>query len=763
MEILSFFAGIAFFFTKSYYPLLGLSLAFLFKTRGNVHLLIWFFAAIFWAFLHEYACKDQGMPEGKLIHKAALKGRVASIPAVTPFKTQFHFSIETLNGHPVKAVVMMACYQHCPLFKLNELWEVEAKLKRPQNLGNPGHFDYKGGLDARHIHWTAYIKGKRRGIDEPQNTDHFAGHFTDYFTGNFTGRFSLIILRFRESISEKLGQLIPDPNTRAIVEALTLGLTGHMDKSLWDLFRRTGTTHLMVISGAHISLVAGIAYWLFKKMWCLIPRLCLYLPAQISAGAFAVLIIFGYCLIAGFAPPAQRAFLACCFVMLCHFFGRRFTAWQCWRYALLLIVIWEPHVVLFPGFYLSFLAVATLISSSQRIRYRGIKKAVCLQFACLFGLMPMTLYWFSYAALTGVVANMIAIPLVGYLLVPLSLILVFVSIFFNQPAWMLPVDSLAKLLLGYLHWLDQFSYLNLSLSLTDACFLFALMLAFMLFFFIPTRIFSPVAIVLLLTIFFPNYSHIKPSEAQIDVLDVGQGLSVVISTVNHTLVYDTGMKFFQGSDMAQMAIIPYLEKKQVKKIDMVIISHPDLDHRGGLASLEAKYPITTFVVNEVSFYHRGHNCHKYPAWTWDDINFRFFPIREKFQSTNNFSCVLQVSNRTGRILLTGDIEALAEAYLVNNYREQLKSEILVIPHHGSKTSSTKAFIQEVSPLFAIISAGFDNRYHFPHQKTLETLASVQAKVQNTMNCGMVTVKLSKDKPITAPTCYWDSKNNSNSN
>jgi competence protein ComEC len=755
MEILSLFAGTAFFFTKSVYPLLGLMLIFLFKTESKLklnllkllqllqllQLLLWFLAGFLWACLHQSWYQDKAMPGEQLIPKANLRGRVASIPVVLPSKTQFKFLVQTLDEKPVQALVLMSCYQRCPAFKLGELWELEAKLKRPKNLRNPGHFDYQGGLNARHIYWTAYINGKRTRIAEPKPINHI----------------NMAIDTIRASVSEKLEQIIPDRNTYAIIEALTLGLTGHMDKTLWDLFRRTGTTHLMVISGAHISLVAGIAYWLFKKMWGIYPRLCLFAPAQISAGLFAVLVAFAYALLAGFAPPAQRALVACAFVMLCHLFGRRFTPWQSWRYALLLIILWEPHVVLFPGFYLSFLAVATLISASQRIRKGGITKAIGLQFACLFGLMPMTLYWFSYAAITGVVANAVAIPLVGYLLVPLSLLFVLLSVFITGSNWFsILIEATAKLLLGYLHWIDRFSYLNLSLSFSDLRALFALMLAFMLMFFIPNRAFLPVAIVLILSAFSLDNSprQLQANEAQIDVLDVGQGLSVVITTANHTLVYDTGMKFFQGSDMAQMAIIPYLETRKIHKIDMVIISHPDLDHRGGLASLEKKYPVGVLVVNQVSFYHRGQDCHRYPAWNWDGIDFRFFPIKTRdFKSTNNYSCVLQVSNQAGRLLLTGDIEAMAEAYLLKHYASQLKSEVLVVPHHGSKTSSTIDFIHAVSPAHAIISAGFDNRYHFPHQKTLDTFTANKVKLWDTMDCGMVRVKLAKNKPIEAPSCH----------
>jgi len=203
------------------------------------------------------------------------------------------------------------------------------------------------------------------------------------------------------------------------------------------------------------------------------------------------------------------------------------------------------------------------------------------------------------------------------------------------------------------------------------------------------------------------------------------------------------MKFFQGSDMATSSIIPYLKTLGVKQLDKVIISHPDLDHRGGLDSLGRKYRINQLIVDDPSFYGRGEVCSEFPKWMWDGVSFRFFPLPKSFKSKNNQSCVLQVNVNGKKMLLTGDIERVAEQYLVKTYGEALRSSVLLVPHHSSKTSSSPEFLQEIQPNFAVSSYGFDNRYHFPHAKTVETYKTFGIPVLNTADCGKVSIRLSK--------------------
>ena len=699
------------------------------------YLLLWFCAACLWMVLHNYVNADVHMPTTPIISHAQAEGIIESVPAIADTKTQFQFHLQKLNSEAVNARIMLACYDHCPEFIAGQRWRFFIKLKKPQNLGNPGHFNYRESLLARHINWTGYIQqGKQDLLNEK------AGHST--------------LLRIRQSLAKNLEKVLPAGESLGIIEALTLGMTSRIDKSYWDLFRRTGTTHLMVISGAHIGLVASMFFILVQWMWSFSSRLCLYKPAVQAASVGALLSAVIYSLLAGFAVPAQRALIACLVMLLRHFTAHRFNGWQAWRYALLTVLVMEPHAVLLSGFYLSFMAVALLIASSRRFVSKGWKKTLQLQLVCLFGLMPLTLFWFSYGALNGLFANLVAIPVVSYLVVPLSLITLFLLQFASVSWVVLPVVYLIKSLLIFLHWIDALAMMNFNYVLPDIGCLLALITGLAILLFMPKKSLMGLAVILILSGFMPAYPRIKSGDFVVEVLDVGQGLSVVIKTTAHVLIFDTGMKFYQGNDMGQMALLPYLAINGIKHIDRVVISHPDLDHRGGLPSLEERFKPDELLVDNVDFYQRGKNCHEEPPWDWDGIHFRFLPVKQTFRDKNNSSCVLQISNSAGKVLLTGDIEQLAEYYLVAIYKEQLHSDLLVVAHHGSKTSSTDPFIARVSPDFAIISAGFDNRYHFPHPQTLKTLNKYQISVYDTMDCGMVTMAFIANSPLKKPHCYY---------
>lgn len=732
MEILCFFAGIAFIYTKAVFPLLLLALILILRPRWSV--IVWFLVAMMWGFIHQCWVNDKGMPDAQVIPKASLQGTVISLPSSNPGKTQFKFFAQRLNNQVVQATILLSCYQHCPIFKAGQVWHLDAKLKKPDNLANPGSFDYVGWLKANHIQWTGYIKRGSKKLSDAENNHQF-------------------LLVFREKLALALSQTMPKGSALGILQALTLGVTSNISKEQWDLFRRTGTTHLMVISGSHIGLIAGFSYWLMKWFWSRSSRLCLYCPAAQVASVAGVLMALIYALLAGFGAPAQRSLLACFFLLLRNFLSFRLTVWQAWRYGLLAVLLFEPHTVLLPGFYLSFIAVAILILINQRVKSQGVIKTIYIQLACLFGLMPLSLYWFSYGALNDLIANLLAIPLVGFVIVPLALIQLFLLQCFNIQGLMVAVNWAIESLLFYLHWVDSFAMFNLNFSFTDLLSPLALMMVMLVALFMPIKALFPALIVLFFSAIFPAHQRVKFGEARIDILDVGQGLAVVINTANHILIYDTGMKFYQGGDMAKLAIIPYLNILGIKKLDKVVISHPDLDHRGGLVSLEEKYPIGELLVDKVAFYHRGKACHNHPTWQWDGVSFQFLAITKKFRDKNNSSCILQIKNSEGSVLLTGDIEKLAEDYLVATYGKQLQSDILLIPHHGSKTSSSSVFIRQVAPQYAVISSGFDNRYHFPHQQTINTLQKQKIAIFNTSECGMVSVTLSKKDKAIVPHCY----------
>ena len=730
MEIVCFFAGMAFFYLKSRYPLYLLCIVFFFRPKLAVP--AWFLAAIFWGMAHQWFIAVQGMPKTTLINGATLQGYVVSIPIRSPSRTQFQFFANQLNDQPIKATILLSCYEHCPLLRAGQYWQLQAKIKKPVNLANPGGFDYVDWLSTRHIQWVGNVR----------NTS---------FKQILTKKPDYRLLMLREKLNDILEKIDPDEETLGIFESLTLGLTSHVSKSQWDLFRNTGTTHLIDISGEHIAIIAGSSYWLLQWLWKHMGQLCLRYPAPKIASLGAMLITFAYALIAGFAVPTQRSLITCFFMLSRSFFNQRFSVWQAWRYSLLGVLIFEPHSVLMLGFYFSFIAVAILILINQRVKYCGVRKMMAMQSACLFGLMPLSLYWFSYGSVNGFIANLIAIPWVGFIITPLALIIMFLSPWVVIPWSVVVLKWSIEFLLIYLKLIDSFANYNINYTFSDALSPLALMFAMALFTFLPLSRLFPAAALLVMASLLPNYEKVKPGDARIDVLDVGQGLSIVVNTAHHVLVYDTGMKFYKGGDMGNLAIIPYLKTLRTKQLDTVIISHPDLDHRGGLESLEQHYKINELIVDDPAFYKRGVSCHTHPPWHWDGVLFQFFPIATHFNSKNNNSCILQISNDAGKILLSGDIEALAERYLVKTYGTKLASTIMLIPHHGSKTSSSASFVEHVAPRFAIVSYGFDNRYHFPHQKAMQVYEQHQIPVYNTLDCGMIRMHLQRDQ--LTPQCY----------
>lgn len=718
MEVLCFVAGMVFYYQKSLHALLWLAACYFLSFRMSC---VYFFcAAVVIGFFHQFNLKDKGMPLRDSIEKAYYVGQIISLPIVKRDKTQFELSLIQLNGKIVKTRALISCYRQCPALKPGEMWAFKGKLKKPTNFANQGGFDYEAFLRSKHLNWIGYIQGisaKKIGVGGGQ------------------------ILRLRAYLASRFNQSIRSPQTLGIVEALTLGMTGGIEKKQWDLFRSTGTTHLMVISGGHIGLVIGIGYFLITSLWRQFPSLCLLRPAS-EVGSFGGVIMgFIYALLAGLNPPTQRAIATAFCMALSFFFSKKITSWQAWRYSLLAVLLIDPHSILLPGFYLSFGAVLTLLLARQRYAQKGIFQFLTIQMACLLGLLPLTLYWFSYGSLVGFFANCLAIPWVGFVMLPLALFNLILLPWFNHTFLLTPLIYSVDLLISFLQWLDKISIVNLTFSIQQGVFAFGLWIALFIIFFIPLRHFFLPVLLISLGSLFPGFPKIKPNEAVVSLLDVGQGLSVVVRTLHHTLIFDTGMKFYRGSDMGKLVIIPYLKSLGIKKIDTLVISHPDLDHRGGSPSIRKTFQIGEFMVNDPSFYHEGSNCHFKKSWIWDGIHFEFLPILKKFKDKNNLSCVLKIKSRNASLLLTGDIERQAEAYLIKNYSNKLQADMLVVPHHGSKTSSSRDFVSKISPEIAFLSFATANRYHFPHQATLDTLKNQGSAIVSTAHCGEIDITL----------------------
>ena len=723
--------GVLYGFTLTIYlPIIALLLFFIIP---RYLIILSFILGLIFSCIHQYLIAPKNMPDTAVLPKAQVSGRIVSIPSQTPNKTQFVFAIDQLNHQPAHALVLLNWYNNILPVQAGQKWHFNVKLKKPRNFRNPGSFDYSGTLAAKHIYWTGYILAQ-----------------DNHLLNQTTASFDWLILR--EHLAKQLYKLAPDEATSGILEALTLNTTTHISQQQWDLFRRTGTTHLFGISGEHIALVSGLVFALFHWLWSRCQTCCLRIPAVFIASSAGVITAFLYAFLAGFEPPVQRALIGCIFYSLYCLGKQRFSSWQIWRYALLGVVCIEPHAVFKQGFYFSFLAVACLLLTQQRWRLKGYKATLALQTSCLVGLMPLTLHWYSYGSLNGFLANLFAIPLVGLFIVPLALVLLCLCHYSWSWLLMKPLSMLVTLLDKGLLFVEHLSIINFTWPLASIEYTCALMAALLLILTLPVKPFKTIALLWLIIPFIPQRSLLQPGDALIQVLDVGQGLAVSVQTKNHVLLYDTGDSFFNGSDLGKLVIVPYYTALRVKKIDTLVISHPDKDHRGGLPSIEKEIPVKQLLVNDPNFYKRGLNCHKYPEWQWDGVQFRFFPIKISAQDRNNSCCVLQVKTSQGSLLLPGDIERKAENYLVKHYGSELKSQVLILPHHGSKTSSSKEFLQAVSPQFAIASLGFDNRFRFPHQQTVAALKNLAIDFYRTDECGMIDVVLSGNGVTKRPVC-----------
>ena len=720
MEILAFFAGTLCCYQASWPVWYALCAALIFRPR--LVLVCALSAGYAWASWHQHEVIQHAYPSSSaVLSRVMVSGYVAAWPKRHGHGVQFDFIAESIQGTPTRALLSLTCFDHCPVLTLGERWQFNATLKAPRTYANPGAFNRTLSWHAHHRYWSGSVRpGTWRKLSKPAATGY-------------------AVYRLRHQLAARMRAA--DPHTYALLQALILGITDDLDQNVWALLRRTGTTHLMVISGAHIGLVAGLVYKLMQWLWSRSSVLVIWVPSIRVASVVAWCAAGCYALMAGWGIPAQRALVACGVLMLRRFGFGYFSAWQAWRYALMLVVVFEPHACLFAGFYLSFIAAGILIALPARIACSGVKQVLYTQLLCLVGLLPITLFVFSYASINGFFANLLAIPWVSLLIIPLGLLATLLSTVLDMQWLLHGLHYPLALLLWFLQAVDTFASINLTVSIKQLSAVLAICLALSIAFWLPLRHFIPACVVLMLTALFACSARVGFGGAEIAVLDVGQGLAVVVRTAQHVLVYDTGMQFLHGSDMGQMALIPYLRYQGIRDLDAVVISHPDLDHRGGLASLAKTYRINKLLVDNPRVYQHALSCHTYPDWQWDGVWFHFFALPEDLTSKNNRSCVLQIKTLGKSMLLTGDIERPAEEYLVAHYGRALHASVLLIPHHGSKTSSSMVFVSTVAPEYAVVSYGLLNRYRFPHAEAMQVYQQLHIPVLATATHGYIDIKL----------------------
>jgi competence protein ComEC len=674
--------------------------------------------------------------EGKDIE---LTGVVAGLPQALERGVRFEFDVEQAPPG-VPPHISLAWYRSpeaededaSPLVpvRAGERWRFTVRLKRPHGNLNPHGFDYEAWLFERGIRATGYVRPRRaERIDAAVWQPGYA------------------VEMLREKLRDRFRTALPEAPYAGILIALAIGDQHAIDADLWLSFARTGITHLMSISGLHVTMFAGLAYALVNWLWRRSARLPLRLPAQHAAAVGGFIAAFLYCLLAGFAVPAQRTLYMLGVVAAARLWGREVAASRVLALALLLVLLLDPWAVLAAGFWLSFGAVALLfqVGSGRLGPAHWLVEWGRAQWAVTLGLLPALLALFQQFSLVSPLANALAIPLVSFAITPLALL--------GAVPPLDPLLSLAHLLAtGLMAFVDWLAALPLAVWQQAAPPAWSVLLALLGGAWLllprgfPSRWLGLLAFLPLLTVEPPRPA---PGTAEIAVLDVGQGLAVHVQTAGHDLLFDAGPAFSTEADSGNRIIVPYLRALGVRRLDALVVSHADKDHEGGAASVIAALPVGVLKTS-VPYEHPlsaqpvpQQLCADGDAWTWDGVRFEMLhPGPEPLsRRSNDLSCVLRITAGGRSMLLTSDIEAVSEVALLKRYPRGLAAEVMTVPHHGSRTSSTPEFLAAVAARDVIFPVGYLNRFGHPKDEVVERYVASGARLHRTDRDGALRASL----------------------
>jgi competence protein ComEC len=634
-------------------------------------------------------------------------------------------SIKELQGEPL------------PSLHPGERWQLTVRLKRPHGYANPASFDSEAWLLENNLRATGSVRG-----DEPNRR-----------LAADAGRLSDQVERLRDRLRERMRAALTDTRYAGVLIALAIGDQRAIAEADWALFNATGVSHLLSISGAHVTLFAGWIAWCVFGLWRRSPRCVAILPAQKAAAITAAMIAVGYAMLAGFAVPAQRT----CFMLLTAaaalLLNRSLSPWLILLWSLVVVLAIDPWAVLAVGFWFSFCAVAVLLYVTVgRVGRRAWWQTLLVtQCAVTFGLAPVALALFQQVSIVGPLANAVAIPLTTLIVVPLTLL------------WMIvPIDALLRVAEQLIAWLAVLLHWLMTLPFpvwtqhAPPWWTVAVAMAGCAVLLAPRGVgFRWLGALWCVPLFIVTPARPAQGEFEMTVLDIGQGTAVVIRTAQRTLVYDTGPRWTDASDAGSRLILPYLRASGSSRIDGLVVSHLDIDHSGGANSLLRSTPVgwmLTSVFAEADIVKTAnernipvYGCRAGQRWVWDGVSFEVLhPIAESYElaklKTNDRSCVIKVNSRSASALLTADVEAVSETALVERYGKALKSDALLIPHHGSQTSSTIEFIEAVSPSVALINAGYRNRFGHPRETVLARYTDQNIPVLRTDWHGAITIR-----------------------
>ena len=656
-------------------------------------------------------------------------GVISDLPRVSLIGTRFNFEVESAQ-HLGAAVTVprrlsLGWYRGLddgallagPVADLRagQRWRFTVRLRQPHGAFNPHGFDLELWLFEQGLRAGGTVRAVPGAVIQKLHDD--AGHAID---------------RLRQDLRDAVYRHVPDAQAAGVLAALAVGDQAAIERDDWDLFRVTGVAHLMSISGLHVTMFAWLFGSIVARLWRLWPRGMLAVPAPLAARWAGLAGAAGYALLAGWGVPAQRTVGMIAVVVLLRSLGLRWPLPLVLLAAALAVALADPWALLQPGFWLSFVAVGLLVASEPaqaagsttppvagRLGRIGqaLRGGLRTQVVATVGLAPLTMLFFQQVSVVGFVANLVAIPLVTLLITPLALLGLLAP-----PLWGL-AGALVQGLTTLLQWLASWPLAVWTAAAAPPWAVAAGLLAGVLAVLpLPWRL-RALALPLMLPLLWPPVARPEAGQFELIAADIGQGTAVLVRTRSHLLLYDAGPRYAPEADAAGRVLLPLLRARGEARIDMLMLSHRDADHVGGAASLLSAVPVAALSTSLAADHpllaqglpHR--RCADGQSWIWDGVRFEVLhPLETDHDGgdrPNTVSCVLRVQGAGGSALLTGDIEAAQEAALLQRHGQQLGADMLLVPHHGSRTSSTPPFVDAVQPRVAVVQAAYRSRFGHP--------------------------------------------------
>jgi competence protein ComEC len=729
-----------------------------------------------WAALFAQRYLAQELPKEWEGRDITLIGTIDSLPYRFEKGARFNFAVErtVADGVDIKVVpskLSLSWYaqstdevaEQVGDVQPGERWQLNVRLQRPHGSANPDGFDYEVWLLEQGLRATGTVRADAGFLLKNVRQEGFVPGF-----GN-------IVERCRGWLRNRIVTALNGKQYAGVIVALVVGDQRAISQSDWKVFNRTGIGHLISISGLHITMIAGlfagIVFALWRRSFFTGARLPLLLPAQKAAAVAGAVTALVYVLLAGFGVPAQRTLYMLTVVALALWFDRIASVSHILCVALGVVLLLDPWAVLWPGFWLSFGAVATILyasvgrtqlrmpdTASRRERWRAAFKAgTHTQYVVTLGLVPLTMLLFGQVSLVSPLANAVAIPLVSFVVTPLAL----AGSLLPAPlsGWILTLAHwVVECLAGWLNWMSSFPAAVWAAPMPGlGIFLCASIGTLWLlaprgwpvrwlgaFGWLPLALNAP--------------SHPQDGEMWVTAFDVGQGMALLIETRQHRLLYDTGPFYSPESNGGNRVIVPYLKTRGIDALDAVIVTHNDNDHSGGALSIFKEIPVgwvaSSLALDSpiVQAAPNHHRCRKGETWSWDGVQFEMLhPTIGSYDSTkwkpNARGCVLKLTLGKQSMLLPADIEAVQEMELLESSIDKLPATVLLAPHHGSGTSSTEPFLKAVHPQLAIFQVGYRNRYHHPKAEVFQRYGDLGIQRLRNDESGAIRLQFGADKLV----------------